>query len=422
MNTSSYTGSKSSFLTGMYNKFKKTIKYKLQSENFDPLTKLEKSEYRSQFDLLEKSSLLLIADINGKIIYVNDKFCEISKYTYDELIGNSQSIVSHTDSSEKLKKVWQTILSGQIWQGELLNKAKDGSLYWVEATVFPILDKFGKPKKYLSSSREISQEKKMKLQIQDMQNRGTTHLFESVNYAKHVHGTFLTPEKVLRDTFQESFLIYQAQNIVSGDFHMIQKKGNISTFILGDSTGHGVSASYISIMILNILNRILRSPNYTTRAVLQELHDEITLIRNSNPTETFIESADMAFCKIDYKSMSIEYNLAKLRGVLIRNGEIIDLKRDKYSIGEQWTKELDLSDNVFHLKYGDLIYLYTDGFIDQFGGPQNKKFGTKRLIESLKECVSLNMEEQKFYLTRILKEWQGNLEQTDDISLIGVRI
>lgn len=381
------------------------------------------AEFNSQNEILNKSSLLSVSDLKGNITYVNDRFCEVSKYSMEELIGKPHSIIRHPDtSSEVFKDLWRTIGSGKVWQGEIKNRAKDGSAYWVNATISPVMGADGKPIKYISMRHDITKQKLMAEELDSMKGKVDTELFDSVNYAKYVHGTFLTPERVMHEVFPESFMIYRAQKIVSGDFHMMQHNENKSAFILGDSTGHGVSASYISIMILNILNRFLRLPSFTPSTILEDLHREICLIRNSNVTETFIESADMAFCLIDHEKLTMEYSLAKLRGVIVRDGKVIELERDKFSIGEQSNNEIKLNKYMVQIRKGDVIYLYTDGMIDQFGGLKNKKFGNKRLLSLFSECADLPMSKQEKFINSAFYRWQGSNEQTDDMSLVGVKV
>ncbi|MBC7863277.1 MAG: SpoIIE family protein phosphatase [Bacteroidia bacterium] len=220
----------------------------------------------------------------------------------------------------------------------------------------------------------------------------------------------------------ESFLVYKAQKIVSGDFYMFEKRDQQSVIIMGDSTGHGVSASYISLMILNILNRVLKFSFYCPATVLEMLHLEIlstTSLNNANP---IIECADMGMCFIDHEKMTMEYALARGKGIILRDGKVIQLEREKCSVGAQECNEIKLKRNVINLLKGDQLYLYSDGITDQFGGPFGKKIGNKKLLEILKSNSSFSMETQKNFILKELASWQGNYEQTDDISLIGLKI
>ncbi|MFO0434730.1 MAG: SpoIIE family protein phosphatase [Sphingobacteriaceae bacterium] len=380
------------------------------------------NDYYTQLQILNKSTILSVTDIKGNIIFANDRFCEVSKYSLNELIGMPHSIIRHPDSPTSLfKEMWHTIGKGNVWQGEIKNRAKDGTPYWVYATISPVIGKNGKPIKYISVRQDITKQKLMAEELTNVKTNDS-RLYDSMFYAKYVHSTFLTPEVVMHEAFPESFLIYKAQNIVSGDFHMVQHTDNKTAFILGDSTGHGVSASYISVMILNILNRFLGNLSLDPSDVLFNIHKEICSIRNRNTTNSFMESADMAFCLLDHNTNVLQYSIAKLRGVVVRDGNIIELKRDKYSVGDSLFKEIMLNKHEMDVVKGDVVFLYTDGVIDQFGGNKCKKFGNNRLMELLKGCSGKPMKIQEEIINSTIINWQGSNEQIDDISLVGFKI
>lgn len=386
-------------------------------------SKDDASIFNAQKDILNLGSLLSISDLKGNIIYVNDKFCEVSKYTAEELMGKPHNIIRHPDTpSCVFKEMWGTIGVGKVWQGEIKNKDKEGNPYWVFATISPVIGENGKPVKYISMRQDITQQKLVTEELVQSIQKNDIELFENVSYAKRIHNTFLTSAKILYEIFPESFLIYNARKIVSGDFYLVKKNKNQSVIILGDSTGHGVSASYISIMILNILNNVMKMAAHCPARVLENLHKEILNTTSSDNAVQIIESADMAFCLIDHEKMTMEYAFAKMRGFIIRDGEIVELERDSCSVGDHKCGEIKIKKHLLNLKKGDSLYLYTDGVIDQFGGVLDKKFGTKQLRNVLMKHCSYSMEQQREFITDILTHWQGNNEQTDDISLLGIKI
>lgn len=381
------------------------------------------SELSSHMQLLDKASLLSVSDFKGNIIFANDKFCEISKYLRDELIGQPHSIVRHPDTPSSLfKEMWRTIGSGKIWQGEIKNRAKDGSPYWVIATIAPVIGKNGKPVKYISMRVDITKQKMIEEELREAKRKINHELHENVNYGKYVHNSFLTPEEELKSAFPESFLIYKAQKIISGDFYRIQKNGNKSTIVLGDSTGHGISASYISIIILKTLTRILRIGSNNPSKILDVMHREMLRTIHSTKKNPIIESADMIVCCLDSDTLQLDYASAKMRGVIIRDGSVIELNKDKCSVGELSEKEFYLTNHELQLIKGDCIYLFSDGILDQFGGQDNKKFTYKRLMKLLLENYTAPMLFQKESITAEIARWQGNNEQTDDITLLGLKI
>jgi PAS domain S-box-containing protein len=384
---------------------------------------LHDAELHSHLHLFDFSTLLSISDLQGNIVFVNKKFCEISKYSEEELIGMPHNIVRHPlVPSSFFSELWETIGNGGVWNGEIKNSAKDGTPYWVIATIAPVLGNNGKPIKYISMQVDITRQKKIEEELRYAKRKIDQEMYDNVNYAKHIHNSFLTPEDELKAVFPESFLIYKAQKIISGDFYRVEQYDNKSLVVLGDSTGHGFSASYISIMVLNILTRIVKPGHGNPSKILHTIHKEINQITHLNKKNPFIESADTIVCSIDQESLKMNYASAKMRGIVISNGEIKELEKDRCSIGELSEMEFCLTDHNIQLIGGDCIYLFSDGIIDQFGGARDKKFSYSQLLSILKENHCQTMVQQKKNISDVLSSWQGNNEQTDDMTILGLRI
>jgi PAS domain S-box-containing protein len=381
------------------------------------------AELNSHSQIIDSSSLLSISDLTGNIIFANDKFCRVSKYSREELIGKPHNIIRHPESPSSLfKDMWKSIGRGEIWQGEIKNKSKDNSPYWVFATVVPVIDVNNRPTKYISMHIDITHQKKIEAELKEVKKNIDFGLFENVSYAKHVHNAFLTNEAEIKNAFQKSFLIYKAQKIISGDFYGFYKQNNKSIVVLGDSTGHGVSASYISILLLNILKGTLKNVFKHPSDILQTMHREMHNITHVNEKKEITETADIIICSIDHGNNLLNYSSAKMRGIIIRNGKIIELEKDKCSIGEFSNKVIHLTRHFIKLESKDCIYLFSDGIVDQFGGPDDKKFNYKNLKELLLANCELSMSLQKIAISNVLDDWQGTNEQTDDITLLGLQI
>lgn len=381
------------------------------------------AEHASHSQIFDSSSLLSITDLKGNIIFVNDRFCKISKYTPDELIGKPLSIIRHPETPSFLfKEMWHHMKHGETWQGEIKNKAKDGSPFWVFSTIVPVIGLNGKPTKFISMRIDITHQKKIENELNEVKKNIDFELFEHVNYAKQVHGAFLTNENEIKNIFPNSFLIYKAQKIISGDFYGLYKQNNKSIIVLGDSTGHGISASYISILALNILKRVLENDFKHPAEILQIMHTEMYNVTHVNEKKGIIETADIILCSIDHNNNWLNYSSAKMRGIIIRDKEIIELEKDKYSIGEFSNKLIRLSRHIIQLESKDCIYLFSDGVVDQFGGDNNKKFNYKNLKEVLVKNCDRPMTSQKAIISDVLEAWQGNNEQTDDMTLLGIQI
>ena len=175
-------------------------------------------------------------------------------------------------------------------------------------------------------------------------------------------------------------------------------------------------------MVLNILTRIVKPGHGSPSKILHTIHKEINQITHLNKKNPFIESADTIVCSIDQDSLQMNYASAKMRGIVISNGEIKELEKDRCSIGELSEIEFCLTDHNIQLREGDCIYLFSDGIIDQFGGQKDKKFSYSQLLNILKENHSEPMAQQKKNIGDVLSSWQGNNEQTDDMTILGLRV
>lgn len=381
------------------------------------------AELYSHARILDASALLSEADAHGRITFANEKFCETSGYSLKELLGKPHNIIRHPDTpAETFRQMWQTILSGKVWQGELKNRKKNGEPYWVIATIAPVLGKDGKPEKFISIRYDITRQKQMEEELRIAKRRSESALIENVNYARRIHNSLLTDVADLRKIFPESFLIYKAQNIVSGDFYRVEKNGNRTMMIIGDSTGHGISASYISVIILNHLSRMLESGSCNPGMILRMVHREVRRVIHAAKDEPVIDTADMLAGCLDHDTLVFSYASARFNAVVVRDGQVIELKKDKCSIGDPGKESLKLSINKLQLQKGDQLYLFSDGMYDQLGGPLNKRYSRKRFLSLLKEHADKNAGDQQEIIRATLEDWQRGNYQTDDMTLLGLAV
>lgn len=392
--------------------------HKKSGERFKNL----QAELFSHAEILNRSALVSVSDLKGNIIDANELFCSTSKYSLEEIIFKPHSIIRHPDTPNSLfKEMWSTIGKGLVWQGELKNRAKDGSTYWVMATVAPVMGSNGKPEKYISVRYNITSQKQTELELSLVKQKVDTDLFHNVTYAKQIHKSFLCNNEGL-NLRPDSFLIYRAQKIISGDFYKIERKDNKLMIAIGDSTGHGVSASYISILALNILTRALQFCHEDPVKIMTTINKELNRITHLNKEKPLIETSDMIICCIDNEKMQLNYASANMRALIIRNKETILLEKDKCSIGERHEDEFKITNQTFEIQKGDRLYILSDGLHDQIGGLKNKCFGFKNVTSLLKKSSYCSMNEQKIIIEEALNSWQGTNEQTDDITLFGIQI
>jgi PAS domain S-box-containing protein len=418
MGTSTNTSEMTAPTNGFFNFFN-TLSDKEQKNQEEQNTRAELDSY---LKIMDKSALVSVSDLRGNIIHANQLFCDVSKYTVQELVNKPHNIVRHPDTpAYTFKKLWETISSGKVWQGELKNMAKDGSEYWVFATVAPVMDQHGKPVNYISVRYDITNHKQMEERLKSIRTRPDFELLENIEYAKSIHNAFLNNDT--RNSGMDSFLIYQAQKIISGDFYKTEQNNNKTMVVIGDSAGHGISASYISVLILNIITRVMESCKNDPCKLLKKTNTELNRITHyNNKTSLDKQSADLIVCCIDKELMKLTYASAKIKGILIRDRDVIFLEKEHYAIGEMAQKDFKISNKTIDLKKGDCLYIISDGVIDQFGGPDDKKIGLKTIVALLKEIQTCRMPLQRTIIEKMLHTWQGEKEQTDDITFFGIKI
>jgi serine phosphatase RsbU (regulator of sigma subunit)/PAS domain-containing protein len=246
---------------------------------------------------------------------------------------------------------------------------------------------------------------------------------DSINYARKIQHAILPPVDILKNAFSDSFVLYQPKDIISGDFYWFSNFDDVTAVVCADCTGHGVPGALMSMIGSNLISHIVNERNvYSPGAALKELDHRVRVALKQDEEDTESrDGMDMAMVVIQPSKMLLQYAGAHRPFVLIRNGELTEIAASKFAIGGRSTDQKNYADHEIALLPGDCIYLYTDGIIDQFGGPQGKKYMKKRFYESLIAMNGLEMEEQRFVLLSKLNDWKGRLEQVDDVQVIGIR-
>ncbi len=269
-------------------------------------------------------------------------------------------------------------------------------------------------------------------------------ILDSINYAKYIQNALLPSEKVISDLEVDCFILFKPKDIVSGDFYWIHNNPTSKTnenevYIAAvDCTGHGVPGALVSVVGNNGLNRCVKEFGiHDTGKILDKLSElvEETFEKSENELK---DGMDISLLKIksdaaastDNNAVHIQWsgannpiwiikNTISSRGV--ENKELIEIKADKQPVGK-FEDRKSFSTNDITLKKGDRLYLFTDGYADQFGGPKGKKFKYRQLEELLLSTAHLDLEIQKQKLEDSFQEWKGNLEQVDDVCIIGISI
>ena len=243
---------------------------------------------------------------------------------------------------------------------------------------------------------------------------------DSIRYAKRIQFAIL-PEKT---PYPDTFVLFKPKDIVSGDFYWFTQVGDREFFSAVDCTGHGVPGAFMSIIGHNSLTKIVREYGILEPGkILTKLNKEViaTLHQRTDSGDVY-DGMDLALAMYDRKKKHLEYAGAFNPLYQVRNGEILETKADKVSIGRSsFNTEVEFTNHRIEVKPGDTFYMFSDGYADQFGGELMKKFKYKNLKELILRVQPESMENQRSILDQTIEEWKGDVEQLDDILVIGRR-
>jgi serine phosphatase RsbU (regulator of sigma subunit) len=251
------------------------------------------------------------------------------------------------------------------------------------------------------------------------------HVTDSIKYAKRIQEAILPPDSLVKRVLPNSFVLYKPKDIVSGDFYWIDEKDGKTMFAAVDCTGHGVPGAFMSIVGYNILKHSVNNNNFTTPAlILDALNQGVSeTLHHGHEESQAKDGMDLSFCTIDYKNMELQFAGAFNPLYMIRDGELVQTKADKFPIGLFLGEEKKkFTNHKIKLQKGDTIYIFSDGYADQFGGPNGKKFMANHFRDLLLDVHKFPIEKQKDILNKTIEEWRGPLDQVDDILVIGVKI
>jgi ligand-binding sensor domain-containing protein/serine phosphatase RsbU (regulator of sigma subunit) len=249
------------------------------------------------------------------------------------------------------------------------------------------------------------------------------NITDSITYARRIQQAVFPPPEQLTALFPDSFILNRPQYIVSGDFFWLARKEDKLVVTVSDCTGHGVPGAFMSMLGITLLNELVNTQGIMEAdAILNRLKHEIILaLRQTGNSESASDGMDMALCVYDPDSSSLQFSGGFNPLVLVRKGELQMLKADPMPIGIGAITGRDFTRHDLEIRKGDVVYLYSDGYEDQFGGEKDKKFSRKRFRELLLEVHHLPMKDQKKTLESRLDKWMDGREQIDDITVMGIR-
>jgi PAS domain S-box-containing protein len=381
----------------------------------------QEQRMRSKMQALSENSPDLITRLEGGLIsYINPV---IEAYTGKEPVAFLNRMARETELDNVVLEGWLKIVEEvNSSNGKVATEMDFPSLLGkrvMQVNAIPEYDESEKLESVLVVSHDITERKMIELEIQAKNKKIT----ESINYAKRIQTAILPNTRLINRALPDSFILYKPRDVVSGDFPwFVQIKDDI--FIAAvDCTGHGVPGALLSLIGYFLLNDIVRSRKITEPGKILDMLDEgVTTTLRQDEDSTTKDGMDIALCKINLAASEVEYAGAHRPLYIMKNGVMEEVKGNKFPIGGGIFKnQTNFTNTKVKLGKGDSIYFSSDGFPDQFGGPEVRKFGPKKTREIIERIHKLPMKEAMSTFDQEWESWKGDHKQTDDVLLIGIK-
>jgi serine phosphatase RsbU (regulator of sigma subunit) len=261
---------------------------------------------------------------------------------------------------------------------------------------------------------------KQKIEIETQKN----YLTSGINYARRIQKAVFPSGKILSDNFPEHFILFKPLDVVSGDFYWYKQHKNEVFIAAADCTGHGVPGAFMSMLGITYLNELIsENKSGNPNEILDQLRENvIRALHQSDGKNNVKDGMELALCRINLETRILQFSGAFRPLFLLRDNNIQHIAGDNIPIGVYEDVDAPFTSNEIQLMKNDIVYIFTDGYVDQIGGPERKTFKTNRLKELLLGISGLSMCEQRSILDEKIKDWQGGLDQIDDILVVGIKI
>jgi PAS domain S-box-containing protein len=381
----------------------------------------QEARMRGQMQALSENSPDLITRLTpaGAVFYINPAIREITGLSPEVYLGkNLKETPLHPDLiKDWLALMQETLQKNTVIKTELTYHSINGERI-VQVNAIPEQNEQQETESVLLVSHDITERKEAETEILNI-NRKIT---ESINYAKRIQGAILPDTATIRTALPESFIYYKPRDVVSGDFPWFAQRDNDIFIAAVDCTGHGVPGALISLIGFFILNDVINSTQATDPGqILDLLNDGVTKTLRQDVASVTRDGMDIALCRINLVTRELQYAGAHRPLYYVREGELTQLKGDRFPIGGGQLKNRDnFATSTMQIAKGDAVYLFSDGLPDQFG-PDMKKFSPRQIRDIVVEHHDKPIQEVRQAIDDAFETWRGNLKQTDDILLIGIK-
>ncbi|MBC7861557.1 MAG: tetratricopeptide repeat protein, partial [Bacteroidia bacterium] len=310
--------------------------------------------------------------------------------------------------------------NAQLKQEKTQRFALYGGLALVFVFAVFMFNRFRITQKQKSIIEKQKHEVELQKLVVDEKNKEIT---DSINYAKRLQDAILPPQHLIDSFFPQNFVLFKPKDIVAGDFFWMETMNDVVLIAAADSTGHGVPGAMVSVVCSNALNRAVKEFGITVPGKILDKTRELVLETFSKSTSEVKDGMDISLAAIKRINNAITLSWAGANNALlyIEKGILIELKADKQPIGKT-ENPIPFTTHTLEVSPGTSIYLFTDGYADQFGGPKGKKLKQKQFKETILENKELAMAQQAELLADKFNNWKGKLEQVDDVTVIGIQL
>lgn len=377
--------------------------------------------------ILDKlNTLIVVLNNNGHIEFVSKSAQSILGYAPNELLGNNwweATRFSKPEGEEVKRKLMKLFANRQssVYQFEHLLKTNYGQTKWFSWNVSYLNEE-----QLVGIGMDISEKKQKEKELNEKNLRVQQQhkkITDSIKYARRIQQNILQSKEYIGKIFPEAFVFYKPKDLVSGDFYFFHEDDTQRYAIAVDCTGHGVPGAMMSMVANSIIKEVLLNKKLKSPAqILYELDKELFLSINSYGYELSYDGMDVAVAAIHKKTNRLHYAGAFRSIMVMRKGAVIELNANRYPLGFYSHVEKIFEEKVCMLQKGDELFLYSDGYADQFGGEENKKFNKRNFKELLKTVFEMPLEDQESFLEYSLNNWKQGHEQTDDILVMGIKV
>lgn len=267
-------------------------------------------------------------------------------------------------------------------------------------------------------------EKRVKMRTAELEVKNKD-ILDSITYAKRIQTAILPTNSNLERAFKGMFVMYEPKDIISGDFYWFHERMDMTFLAMVDCTGHGVPGALMSMIGNDLLDSLIKDRKLTDpKEILEEMDRSVTRLLHTDDEDMSVnDGMVISLCVIDKTNSTLMFGGAQQTVMLKQNGVLTELSASRQSIGGMLPPEFkNFSTEVLPIKQGDQLYMFTDGFKDQFGGPEGRKFLKKNIRSLIEEINGKPMSEQGMIITKAFDDWKGDLTQVDDVSMLGIEL